>query len=969
MAAINYSSGVTVFPAIGDMAEIYNGLVITSSNASTVVLENAFGTITLTATAGAQFTYGASYGSFPISGNIDTARIDVYTSAGATATYATLTFPTTAILPVASVLPYYYYGSGLYFFGDSLYGQADTITGTASDDWIKAGAGNDTVGGAAGNDTLDGGNGTDSLTGGGGNDVYLIDSNSDTIVEAAAGGNDTAVINGGLVYSLSDNVENLEVAPTWSGFTAYSTTTGNGNALNNIMRGGLYSGDILNGLAGNDRLFGNGGNDTLDGGAGNDTMVGGDGNDTYHVDAAGDRIHEMVVNSSQDKVITSVNYTLANTNLEILELAGIGNLNGTGNTGNNTIIANSGNNVMNGGDGIDTLSYEKAATAVSVNLSLAAAQATGGSGSDTVSNFENLIGGAAGDTLKGNTLDNRIDGGLGADTMTGFAGNDTYLVDNAADSLVEAAAGGTDTVETGLAHTLATNVENLTLTGSSWVNGTGNASVNIILGNSGNNLLSGLGGNDTLKDNVYSGNDTLDGGTGADSMEGGYGSDTYYVDNAGDIVTEVQDYSTGIVNTVSSSISYTLGAYVHDLILTGAATRGGGNGMDNVITANANANILNGGLGVDTVSYSAATAGVTVSLATNAAQATGGSGSDTLRNFENLTGGAFNDALTGNTRDNMLDGGAGNDTLTGGAGNDTYLVDAAGDSVVEALNAGTDLVKSTVNFTLGNHLENLTLLGSANINATGNALANHLVGNSGNNLLTGGDGNDTLDGGPGGYVDSLDGGLGNDTYYVDNAGDVVTDSGGTDTVIVNYSAYSYVSYTLAANIENMEFLESNSYSDPLLGNGNGLANRITGNTKGNTINAGDGNDTLIGGLGNDTLTGGAGQDIFLFDQPLSSTLSWPYTNNTDSINDFSVADDTLQLDDEIFTALVSGALAASSFKILTGAATVDWDDRIVYESGTGKLYYDQDGSGAQAQVHVATLATGLALTTADFAIV
>ena len=216
-------------------------------------------------------------------------------------------------------------------------------------------------------------------------------------------------------------------------------------------------------------------------------------------------------------------------------------------------------------------------------------------------------------------------------------------------------------------------------------------------------------------------------------MIGGAGNDSYVVDNAGDIVTEV---AAGGTDSVQASVTYTLGAEVENLTLTGTgAINGTGNALDN--------------------------------------------------------------GLTGNTGANRLDGGLGADTMTGGGGNDTYVVDNAGDVVVEAASGGTDTVESSVTYTLGAEVENLTLTGTAAINGTGNALNNMLTGNAAANVLTGGAGNDTLNGGAG--IDTLVGGAGNDIYVVDVLGDIVTElaSEGTDQV------QTALTYTLGANLENL----------------------------------------------------------------------------------------------------------------------------------------------------------------------
>jgi len=234
--------------------------------------------------------------------------------------------------------------------------------------------------------------------------------------------------------------------------------------------------------------------------------------------------------------------------------------------------------------------------------------------------------------------------------------------------VTENAGEGTDTVQSSITYTLGANVENLTLTGASAINGTGNTLANSLTGNSAANILNG--------------------GTGGDTMAGGDGNDVYYVDNAGDAVSETNAVlATGGTDTVYSYLStYLLGANVENLrIVTSGVANGTGNGLANTLFAGAGNNVLDGGAGTDTASYIYATAGVTASLASPVAQATGGSGSDVLLNFENLTGSNYNDTLTGNSGNNVLIGGLGKDTLKGGLGADMFRLNSAAESDVGIL--------------------------------------------------------------------------------------------------------------------------------------------------------------------------------------------------------------------------------------------------------------------------------------------
>jgi len=181
---------------------------------------------------------------------------------------------------------------------------------------------------------------------------------------------------------------------------------------------------------------------------------------------------------------------------------------------------------------------------------------------------------------------------------------------------------------------------------------------------------------------------------------------------------------------------------------------------------------------------------------------------------------------------------------------------------------------------------------------------------------------------------------------------------GTDTV------NSTVTFTIQVYAENLNLLGASAINGT--GNkldniliGNGAINTIKGEDGDDTIDGGDGADQLFGGDDNDVLTGGAGGDAFRFDTALNGV------NNVDDITDFSVPQDTIFLDRAVFTAIGSnGALAAAAF--VTGAAAADASDRIIYNSATGDIFYDSDGTGAAAQILFATVDPGLALTNSDF---
>ncbi|MDI1229008.1 MAG: hypothetical protein PSY14_15105 [bacterium] len=656
-----------------------------------------------------------------------------------------------------------------------------------------------TLTGNRGSNTLNGSTGVDYLVGNKGDDTYILDNIADFLTEKAGEGNDT--VNTNFTYSLTNDVDEVENLTLYGGLAI----DGEGNNVTNIIIGNI----AVNTLSGLD------GNDTLDGGGDADVMIGGDGNDLYIVDNSLDVVSE-VGGEGRDTVRNSVSFNMllqASGDVEIMIMTGASNIDGTGNTLGNTMTGNTGNNTIDGGVGTDTL------------LGLA--------GDDY------LIGGDAVDTM---------DGGTGIDTMAGNLGDDVYIISSATKTILEAFGEGIDEVRSSLTHTLAANVENLTLTGSAPINGFGNNLGNFIKGNAAVN--------------------TLDGATGVDTMEGGGGSDIFIVDDAGDVVIEAG--GGGLADTILSSVTYDMGVSatgdVENLTLTGAAAIDGyGNGEHNTITGNSGINTMDGALGNDFY---------VVQTLSDVLDDQVGEGEDTvlsaitwaLNNIEetenifllgtsaiNATGNDLGNSLIGNSGKNILNGGLGDDTYGLGISgtNDTILVDTGGNDTV--------IVGASYSIATRADLENIWLTGTGLFNATGNANANSLIGNDGKNTLNGGVG-----------ADFMVGGRGDDTFFVDDVGDVTVDDldrpdqepailedpdllpGGKDTVI------SSVSYSLSTYLDNLTLT---NVATALNGTGNNLTNIIKGNSFNNILSGGAGADTLDGGAGNDSYYIDAAGDV------------------------------------------------------------------------------------------------------------
>jgi Ca2+-binding RTX toxin-like protein/uncharacterized protein YegL len=871
---------------------------------------------------------------------------------------------------------------------NSITGNTDnnTLIGDAGNDSLSGDAGIDSLLGGAGNDSLSGGAGIDTLIGGTGSDTYLVDTTTDTLTENANAGTDR--VSSSVTYILGSNIENLTLTGT-------SAINGTGNTFNNS-------------------IIGNTGNNHLDGSTGSDTMTGGTGNDTYIVDVTGDVVNETSTTATEiDSIQSSATYTL-NSNIENLTLTGISAINGTGNTINNSITGNTANNTLsggagndslNGGAGIDTLIGNVGDDIYVVDTTTDVLTENASEGIDSVvsnvtytlgSNIENLTltgtgatngtGNAINNIMTGNRSNNTFWGGDGVDTLIGGAGNDTYLVNITTDTITENANEGIDSVSSSATYTLGNNIENLTLTGTSAINGTGNTINNNIAGNTANNTLSS-----------DAGNDTLDGDAGIDTLIGGTGHDIYVVDTTTDVLTENADQG---IDSVVSSVTYTLGSNLENLTLTGTSAINGtsntlnnrikGNTANNTLSSVAGNDTLDGDDGIDTLIGGTGNDTYLVDTTTDTLTENANEGTDSVfssitytlaSNIENLTligtsaingnGNALNNTITGNSGNNTMSGDAGNDTLDGddgidtligGTGNDIYVVDTTTDILTENADQGTDSVTSSVTYTLVSNLENLTLTGANAINGTGNTLNNVITGNSANNTLSGGTGNDTMNGG-----------TGNDTYIVDVSLDVVNEVSTIATEIDSVQAAG--SFVLGANIENLTLTGTRTIN----GGGNSLNNTITGNANNNSLNGWDGNDTLdgaagldtlTGGTGNDNLIGGAGSDRFIYNTNAAFTNS---AIGIDSLADFTSGTDKIVLDKTTFTALTS--IAGDGFNIGSEFAVVGSDAAaatasafIVYSSGTGNLFYNQNGvtTGLGSGEQFATLSGIPALSANDF---
>lgn len=750
------------------------------------------------------------------------------------------------------------------FGDDSLYGDGgnDSVAGEDGNDLLDGGAGNDALDGGLGNDTLVGGTGSDSLTGGFGQDIYLFDRGfgTDSIQgvqhwEGTQPMGDTVRFGAGIVLAdlipvlgpnglrlhvlraggiIGDSIDliehwNMAGSADFDGVVRFEFADGSSATLDQVLAttirvtqgadayrpsltGGTVSllggADVFSGQDGADIVDGGDGDDALDGTGGDDRLSGGQGFDTLN---GGDGVDELDGGRGLDF------------------------LNGGLGADRYLVSRNSGRDLVTDDGGANELVM--ASGIVRADLTFIRQPSSYGADGVAV-----IIGGGQAQVFLGqffaagspSTFSVRFADGstmshaeiVAATTtpagtpnaMTGTSGNDTFVVDHVGDTVTGAGA-GTDLVRSGVSYSLGTDIEQLELTGTLALDGTGNSLNNTLRGNAGANVL--------------------DGGTGTDTLIGGNGDDIYYIGNYvqanTDVITELSNggYDTAVVQSWNLA---SIGDHVEEIRVEDMSRQSGwssqrtikGNAQANIIDGSAatTALILDGGAGADT--FYGGTKDDTF-VVDNAGDIVrwGGSGTDTVKSsvsyvlgswfdtqVENITlTGTGATSATGNQAANVLDGSqaSGANILTGLGGNDNYVL-GAGDTVVESSDGGTDTVTlaagavTTYELSTWANVENL-VLGSAlgNSNANGTSVANRLEGNSGNNRLDGKAGDDTLIGANGNDTliagagnDSLQGGAGTDRLTAGTGIDVLDGGTGVDTLEdIDQAAFGNTTYVFA----------------------------------------------------------------------------------------------------------------------------------------------------------------------------
>uniref|UniRef100_UPI00082D7379 beta strand repeat-containing protein n=1 Tax=Sphingomonas pruni TaxID=40683 RepID=UPI00082D7379 len=756
--------------------------------------------------------------------------------------------------------------SSIYAFGgdgNDVYYGGGNFKGGAGSDTLIVGATYESASanGGAGNDTLTGGGGQDNIFGGTGADVIHGGDANDLLFSA---GTESSYANGG---SSPDTLD-----------TGSEHDRVYGDAGDDYISVGY--GDDADGGTGTNTLVltltGASTGVTVDGNAilaGGQTIGGGTVSNFQRIEqVTGSAFADTITMPTQDYQRT-VYGGGGNDHLT----AGDSSVIFYGDDGNDTIVGSTVGDILYGGAGADSISARDGDDMIYLQLGDVAAgeNIDGGNGNDTVSvsyaypqAFVDLTG------VTFSNVENLVAGTLAMTTaqLSAFKSIQTASINLTTGGNISFA-GDVFSVEGTVAFANVATTFDLTGATRPYAAQTttfqGGSAADIITTIDGNDIINGGGGDDVI--NAGGGNDSLTGGTGRDTLHGGDGNDSITVTAADYASGEVYDGGTGNDSLFLSGVDIststvmsieTLGVGYNTAVSMTASqfqgfshivTPGYSGYVSETINLTTGGSIAFAGSG-DVLILNLAAAGTTIDLSGASilgATVNGNIGNDTI------IGGGTNDILNGGDGNDRLDGRGGYDVMIGGAGDDTYIVDNANDQVTENANGGNDTIESSVTIIapIAANVETLKLTGSAAINATGDDLANTIIGNSGANHLYGNGGNDRLIGGDG--ADFLDGGAGIDLadYHTETAG-VTVRLGLTDTAIGTATG--------GDQLRGIENVTGTDFADVLIG-GNG-DNILVGGGGDDRLEGGLGNDQLIGGTGADIMVGGVGDDLYRVDQ-------------------------------------------------------------------------------------------------------
>lgn len=863
----------------------------------------------------------------------------------------------------------------------------DTITGTVGDDMIYGNVGNDSINGSIGDDIIYGEDGDDNLIGGAGSDTLYGGNGDDDLSDSdgAIAGNDKFYGGAGSDSLLISRFSSVASIITLDGGDDDDAITYRGSyGINTVT---------LIGGAGNDQISIRGG--------GTVHTIAGDGNDRITLDLRGTN-HNIALGAGRDSIEIS-GFSSSFDDQGRVRIADFD----TSSNGDWLIITDYLLDALQGWD-VTTNPFATGHMRLVQSGANAALQIDrDGSGSSqgfsnfvifantSVSSLNALhLGGywadgsmpTIGMTITGNDLAERIAGTTGADTINGLGGND-YITGGLGDDVIYGGSGdddldgeaGNNTIYGGDGHD---DIESNVNANDKLYGGDGRDSIyvyresdgpanTIIIDGGGDRDFLDFYGEDRFLDTVTviggSGDDNVEVygaktasislGEGSDDLEIGYGTTQYSISlGSGSDYLELGDHD-GVFNGASGSITVTdfeageagdvidLEEFFEDVIPN----------WDNAINPYTSGYLrwvqsgTNALLQFDADGQSGPAGYVTIITFNNLAASTllaynlaGYAPSNPLilgtNAGETLNGTIGAETIVAYGGNDIIDGKGGADVMIGGAGDDRFYVDDAGDGVYENLNGGTDTVLASVSYQLtsGQHVERLwttNTSGTAAINLSGNDFAQQISGNAGNNVINGMGG-----------ADLMYGMGGDDVYYADSSADRIYEANGAGFDAVLTSAT--LTLTLGQEIESLS-TSNNAGTTAINLFGNEYSQYVAGNAGGNILDGRDGNDTLSG-LG--------GADRFQFTSALGA-------NNVDRIMDFTSGTDRIALDDSVFAGLSNGILNEAAF--VTGASALDANDRIVYNSATGALYYDADGNGAGEAIQFATLVAGTTLVASD----